>query len=148
MSAVEVTTAKVYRVGGKGKAWLSKTGAYRSAAIHRVIDACVKRHDSLAEAMDSDHGAPRRCKYCRRTCDGSRRVRHVAYRYDYYVQEEGCENDPTHSYRYRLVARLARWLRWRDEREAEIAAAELESHRVWSERGYAQLAAQAKGGGR
>lgn len=106
----------VYRVNGKGKAWLCKNAAYRSAAIHRVIRACEERHDDLAVSMPDDHGHPPLCRYCRKTCDGSKRVRHVSYRYDYYVQEEGCENDPTHSYRYRLVARLARWLRWRDER--------------------------------
>lgn len=119
MTRLVASTVTVYRVGGKGKAWLSKNAAYRSAAIHRVIRACEDRHDDIAVVMPDDHGAPPRCKYCRKTCDGSKRVRHTAYRYDYYVQEEGCAQDPSHSYRYRLVGRLARWLRWRDERSGE-----------------------------
>lgn len=105
----------VYRVNGKGRGWRSKPAAYRSAALAMLRAACECHYDDHEYGMGTvtEHHV---CRLCKRTCELHRSLRHTEYRYDAYVQEEGCENDPTHSYRYRLVARLARWLRWRDER--------------------------------
>lgn len=108
MTTVQRKMVAVYEhqvPGVKRRRWFTRDAAYRSAAIALVNAACDKVHDYFVDGP---------CRLCRRTCDGSgRRVRH----YDEVGDGLGtCENDPTHSYRYRLVGRLARWLRWRDER--------------------------------
>lgn len=115
---VTAMTATVYRVGGRGKAWFSRDAAYRSAAIHRVIRACEERHDRLCKVPDGMDvfefmcsGAT--CRYCSRRCAGLRKQRHISH-YSYHDDREPCERDATHSYRYRLIGRLARWLKWRD----------------------------------
>lgn len=113
---MQAQTATIYRVDGKGKAWLSKGAAYRSAAIGMLNAKC----DTMHEAGYFDRNGET-CKYCSRRCDGigrtsGRRTKHHDGFSPYTEDGYECEQDPTHSYRYRLVGRLARWLRWRDEK--------------------------------
>jgi hypothetical protein len=103
----------VYRVRGRGKAWLMKGAAYRSAAIARVNEACGKTHEfGLVERGDGWHESVK-CRYCNRSCTCA--VKRLPW------PDEDCPmcgEGSHHSYRYRLVGRLARWWRWLDSREA------------------------------
>lgn len=110
--AVTASKVTIYRVNGKGRGWRSKPAAYRSAAISIINEKCDTMHDA---GYHDRHGET--CKYCSRLCDGGGRAngRRMRHTYDP-CNGFDCAEGPTHSYRYRLVARLARWLRWRDER--------------------------------
>jgi hypothetical protein len=111
---VIASKATVYRVNGKGRGWRSKSAAYRHAALAMLRAACDCHYDhEYGMGTVTEHHV---CRLCNRTCEQHRSLRHTEYRYDAYAQEEGCESDHTHSYRYRLVARLARWLMWRDSK--------------------------------
>lgn len=121
MPAIEPITITVYRhtvPGARKRSWFTKAAAYRSAAIAMVNARCDAEHAKCTGPCDEtlrpwDGPLEDSCRLCRRVCDGSRRVKHFDGGYPDYEQGS-CENDPTHSYRYRLVGRLARWLRWRD----------------------------------
>lgn len=117
-SAVTASKVTVYRANGKGRGFRVKSAAYRSAAIRLLNDACDKQHTAGYHDRNGET-----CNYCARWCDGGgrtngKRTKHHDGFTQYTEDGYSCESDPTHSYRYRLVGRLARWLRWRDERGA------------------------------
>jgi hypothetical protein len=110
MTGIASRAVTVYQAEGRGRQYFTKKAAYTAASIARINAACMARHPkalSWNEVQEEE-----RCRYCTRTCDGSRRDRHRSGSHEDY----GCAEEVEHSYRYRLVARLARWLRWRDER--------------------------------
>lgn len=108
MTGITTRTVAVYQANGKGRMWRLKAAAYRAASIERVNEACMEQHPGVP----SYHDVTEPCRYCDRTCAGLRGARHTSPASD----DEGCGVDPEHSYRYRLVGRLARWLKWRDGR--------------------------------
>lgn len=97
---------------GRRRRWFTKAAAYRSAAIARVNAACECGNQHYVDPWERDV-----CAYCarvrceRRECEN----RQPLGRGGLDLGPEEC-GDPSHSYRYRLVARLARWLRWNDDR--------------------------------
>ena len=96
VSAVEVMTVKVYR--GGGRRYFSRAAAYHGAARSIVNGKCDCERDSFL--YDPCGGPPDSCEYCSRA-DRATRV---------------------DTYRHRLIKRLARWLRWRDDRAAQFSA--------------------------
>ena len=114
---VEPVTVTIYRhnvAGGRRRRWFTRKQAYHSAALAMVNNACDCTPDWALQEGD----APESCDYCSRICAGRRRgVKGQRLRH-YFDQDSGqdCSEALDHSYRYLLVARLARWLRWRDER--------------------------------
>lgn len=112
MTSIASRTVTVYQAEGRGRQYFTKKAAYTAAAIARINAACMRNHPE-ATCWHAVEGRER-CRYCSRLCDRSRRQRHYGPSPDDY----GCDQEREHSYRYRLVARLARWMRWRDEREA------------------------------
>lgn len=118
--AVSAVQRVRYVVDGHGRSFGSRMAAYRHVANRRVIQACIACADADLAKSDA-HGASalHSCRYCSRTCADLRGLKH----YDGYDDRGSCEQDPTHTYRYRLVGRLARWLRWRDGRAAALGAA-------------------------
>ena len=117
---IEITTRKVvaYQVNGKGKCHRHRGAAYRWAAIAAVNARCtcdsgVEPVLGAPEDIDNFRASRGDCRFCRKQCDGQGRgVRHLEATYE----DASCEADQTHSYRYRLIGRLARWLMWRDAR--------------------------------
>ena len=122
MTTIIKGTASVWRVNGKGRAWRTKAAAYRSAAIKRVNEACGadcpgghSRIINIDGAL-ADDGF---CVYCSRECEGKMcMVESYGPDGETYGPCDGTCGEPAHSYRYRLVGRLARWLAWRDKTEA------------------------------
>lgn len=121
MTATAITSRKVtvWQVGGKGKCFRSKPAAYRRAAFALVQAKCMRLH-GVDDWREVPTDTP--CRYCSKLCDGGRLPRGERHYDDQALEYGSCEGDPTHSYRYRLVGRLARWLRWRDERAGKAGA--------------------------
>jgi len=109
-----ITARKVtrYQIGGKGRTFGSITAAYRSAAIARVVRACEEYGEEDSPAWH--------CRYCDRVCEQHKSLKHIEYNPQRNGDDADCSSDPSHTYRYRLVGRLARWLRWADERRREL----------------------------
>lgn len=115
MPAVRAQTTTVYLSDaptGRRRRWFTKSAAYRSAAISRVNAACKCGNQRHADPWERDS-----CGYCarakceRRECENRQPLGLGGPCLD----DVEC-GEPAHSYRYRLVARLARWLRWNDDR--------------------------------
>lgn len=122
MTTITTSTVTIYQANGKGRGFRVKSAAYRSAAIQRLNGACDRQHTAGYHDRNGET-----CKYCARWCDGGgrtngKRARH-SDGFTHFNDGDGytCEADPTHSYRYRLIGRLARWLQWRDKIMARSA---------------------------
>ncbi len=112
MSYVVARTVTVYQSLGKGHRWLTKTAAYRWAAIAMVNArcACSKPHQWDGDFNGPGPEEPETCRYCSRAPEKPKFELHDG------GHCEEIDHSPPDSYRWRLVNRLARWLRWRDER--------------------------------
>jgi hypothetical protein len=110
MAYVTTRTVTVYQSLGKGRRWLTKAAAYRWAAIAMVNARC-----KCDRGYDFNGPGPESCVYCSRAPEKPKFEHHDGGHY------EEIEHSPPDSYRWRLVNRLSRWLRWRDESEARHA---------------------------
>lgn len=112
MTYVVARTVTVYLSHGKGRRWLTKAAAYRWAAIAMVDERCKCSRGSPYDFNGPCPEPPDTCRYCSRAPEKPKFEHHEGGHY------EEIDHSPPDSYRYRLVARLARWLRWMDERSA------------------------------
>lgn len=95
MTAIVKSTATVYR--GGGRRYFSLAAAYHGEARQRVNAKC-----ECPRILDDEW--PGYCDYCNRAPPA-----------DLFDGSEGPYKPPD-PYRTRLIKRLARWLRWCDER--------------------------------
>jgi|GEM_PF-4233253 len=111
--AITARKVTVFQVNRRGKRWSNRAAAYRAAARRLVWNACLRHHEVWHSDLIPEGET---CRYCSKECEGHRSNKHQPM----YKPHELCDasdfecNDPTHAYRYRLMTRLTRWLRWRD----------------------------------